>query len=592
MAGGRKQSWLSRILDRGASRDDEGGEYELVVIDGADEGARFALDQPQIQIGRAAPGSPRDAGILLSDRSVSAKQALVSCEGGRVTLQHLPSATNPTLVNGRRIKQKRIRSGDRIALGFAVLELRAVKRPSRGPVGAEAYVPSRVATDPVNLLGELVVSEGPDEFLGRRFALDRAKTRIGRERGCEIELDIGAISRTHASLVWEGDQLILVHESSVNPTDVNGRRIRDRRRVFHGDEIRLSERVTFQVELEADTAQPEAQPARGDARTDSEAATRLTTPPSAAEAPTFIDAQVPRSPAAAPPPPSAAGRDSEATRIDPIPDADPTESHAPSVQGRARDESAATRIEKVPAHDPAADAPTRIEEAPGPNLDDAEATRISEVQEPPADDAAATRISTPPARDYGDGAATRIFQPPAASDESDYSEGDRTRIADAPVVPDYGEGERTRIADAPVIPDSSPAPAARDADNERTMIRPSPFAEPKPEEPQKPEEPAEREAPKTRVIDLDVTLREMTPQEPAPDPRDDEKTMIRPVPAQPASGDERTVVHPVPTPASPTGGRDPEATVIRPVPNFEPEATKVIEPDEPDDDPDKSKDDS
>jgi len=368
---GRKRSWLSRVLDRGPD-DDEATEYELVVIDGADQGVRFRLDRPQVQLGRAAPGSSRDAGILLSDRSVSARQALLIREDGRWILQHLPSATNPTLVNGRKIKQKRVRPGDRIALGLAVLELKAIEKSPR--VGSRR---SRAVEADVS--AELVVTEGPDDLVGMRFPLDRECTSIGRDASCDVVLDIGAVSRSHASLVWEDGQLVLVHESDVNPTDVNGRRIHDRRRVFHGDEIRISERVGFQVVLETRNAgtpvpEPAAPASRAARRAGASAAeTHLTTPPRSRgsgrvhpEAPTAYEPVDPT--------PRAERRPEEPSRG--APDPEPEEERT--------------------VVSPPSERPTRYESVPEPD------------RPPAAAGAGATRIEQVPSRDSSDAAATRI----------------------------------------------------------------------------------------------------------------------------------------------------------------------------------------
>jgi len=307
----RRKGWLASIWSRGSGDDEAELEYDLVVLEGADAKATFPVDRPEIQIGRAAPGSKGSAGIQLTDRSVSSKHALLSRENGRITIQHLPSATNPTLVNGRRIKRKRIRDGDRIVLGLVVLELRARRIAPAASAPALDRVPqAQIATDPLNVMAEIVLREGIDELRGERFPLVRRRTSIGRDEDCDIVLEVSSISRNHAALVWEDDQLILIHESAVNPTHVNGMEIKDRQRVFHGDEIRISESVAFEVVLETgDAPTPKPHPVAPPVA--AEDATRLTSRPELPdEEPTRISNAVEPQP----------GPDAEATVFDPVPD--------------------------------------------------------------------------------------------------------------------------------------------------------------------------------------------------------------------------------------------------------------------------------
>jgi pSer/pThr/pTyr-binding forkhead associated (FHA) protein len=559
------------LLGRGGDPDPPGTVYELVVLEGADSGAVFTLDEARIQIGRRIPGEAPGSGIGLTDRSVSSRHALVSFDDGQITVEHLPSATNPTLVNGRRIKRKRVRDGDRIVLGLVVLELRA-RRPAGEVRAPDRKAPSEVSTDPVNVQGELVLRDGIDELRDARFPLIHRRTSIGRSEDCEISLDVSSISRVHAALVWEDDQLVLIHESAVNPTHVNGMEIRDRRRVFHGDEIRVAERVVFEVRLEAEApATPLPEPVRD------EEATRLTRaipvePPAASAGETRLDPQP--DPSASPPASDGAEAAEEATRIMEPASPDPGEATPAAVSDAARTVVQApepevyaggdeTRIAPVPAAGEYDEGEaTRIEDAPAAtDFSDGEATRIADA--PSAgdySDGEATRIAdAPSAGDYSEGEATRIANAPSAGD---YSEGEATRIADAPSAGDYSEGEATRIADAPSAGDYSEGEATRIApapdpagfrDGDATRIAPVPGAagdDATPRGDAAPEAAADT-GERTRVVDLDAVLGA---------PTDAEKTVIRPSPAA----------------ATPDGASDDDAraTVVRPMPD----ATRQNEP--------------
>ena len=527
----RRGGWLSSILG-GASADPPGTTYELRVLEGADSGAVFPLDQPQLQIGRRIPGEIA-GGIGLSDRSVSARHALVSCEDGQVTVEHLPSATNPTLVNGRRIKRKQVRDGDRIVLGLVVLELRA-KRPLAQPRGEARVAPSEIDTDPVNVHGELVLREGIDELAGGRFPLIRRRTSIGRDEDCDIVLDVTSVSRAHAALVWEGEQLVLIHESAVNPTHVNGMQVRDRRRLFHGDEIRISERVAFEVVLEApDQRAPAPKPRRAERAPQEEEATRFTTPPG----------QPPEAGPSSPSSPPPLDEREEPTQISmAVPPADDA--------ARPADDAAATIVEPMEE----AAAPTVMESPPeaAPTVIEAAPEAARTVVEA-APEAAPTVIEAPPDPDaFSEGNETRVAPAPGPVD---YSAGDATRVAPAPDVAAFQDAAATRIAPAPDLgagsdatmvaggpassPDPKPAP-----DSDATMVRPSPAASP----PVSPPVPPPSDAERTRVVDLDAVLG-ASARKRASEPPEEARTLIRPAPRAPARDDAAaTVIRPRPTP--------------------------------------------
>jgi pSer/pThr/pTyr-binding forkhead associated (FHA) protein len=314
-----------------------------VVVEGPERGAHFPLDQPDILLGRGEPSEHRPSDILLDDHSVSSRHAIFTVGARRLTLRHLPSATNPTLVNGRPIKSKQVKAGDQIAIGLVTMELRerqadpaALDAATAGTLTAGApsedrdaleqtriitsedagtptrtVDPTRVLEDPlpnvadaaenpptvvlstpeepiagsdrtvsatlvangridpdcVTGSGRLMLTRGIPGWAGRRFELAPRRTGIGRSEDCDIALPIAAISRHHAALVWEGSRLVLLHESTVNPTYVNGSVVENRKPLSHGDEIGLADGVTFYLILDptATARDSDTRPELGDA---------------------------------------------------------------------------------------------------------------------------------------------------------------------------------------------------------------------------------------------------------------------------------------------------------------------------------------
>lgn len=87
----------------------------LFVIQGRDQGQRFALDEPFVGIGRVGGNA-----IQLHDTEVSRKHAVLEEAGDEYVLRDLNSS-NGTFVNGKRTKQQRLQSGDQLQVGRTML---------------------------------------------------------------------------------------------------------------------------------------------------------------------------------------------------------------------------------------------------------------------------------------------------------------------------------------------------------------------------------------------------------------------------------------------------------------------------------------
>ncbi|HJZ89031.1 MAG TPA: FHA domain-containing protein [Polyangia bacterium] len=88
---------------------------KLVIIGGNDRGHEFALDRPQLTIGRGT-----DNDIILADIAVSRSHVVILMDGTRSTMRDLNSG-NGTLVNGQRVASCVLRDGDQIELGNTLL---------------------------------------------------------------------------------------------------------------------------------------------------------------------------------------------------------------------------------------------------------------------------------------------------------------------------------------------------------------------------------------------------------------------------------------------------------------------------------------
>jgi diguanylate cyclase (GGDEF)-like protein len=83
----------------------------LVVLHGPLLGKTFAVDQPQVTIGRSS-----DCDIQIEDDNVSRKHAQIGCQDGLVWLKDLGS-TNGSYVNSKRVSEIPLNDGDLVLIG-------------------------------------------------------------------------------------------------------------------------------------------------------------------------------------------------------------------------------------------------------------------------------------------------------------------------------------------------------------------------------------------------------------------------------------------------------------------------------------------
>ena len=107
--------------------------YALKFISGKYQGGEFPLKpEKQIVIGRSS-----ELDMVLVEDMVSRKHAKITCAGGKILIEDLGS-TNGTFVNGEKIKQSRLKEGDRILIGTSILKLVAQGAGTAGMDDAQA----------------------------------------------------------------------------------------------------------------------------------------------------------------------------------------------------------------------------------------------------------------------------------------------------------------------------------------------------------------------------------------------------------------------------------------------------------------------
>ena len=94
-------------------------------------------------------------------------------------------------------------------------------------------------------VAELVFVSG--SRTGQRIAVSTPRIVLGRHPACDIVLDISSVSRQHAALTIEGEDVYVEDLRSRNGTTVNGQRLAARHRLSDGDEIVICDQcIRFQ----------------------------------------------------------------------------------------------------------------------------------------------------------------------------------------------------------------------------------------------------------------------------------------------------------------------------------------------------------
>ena len=274
-------TWLTAWRNRGRGAS-ESPIIELLVVAGADAGNQFTLEGQEVLIGRGRTKSGDVSVIHLADGSISRQQAWIRRGASGASITHIPTASNPTIVNGAVIDSQALSVGDRIEMGHVVIDVRAREGTNLSGLteimtGAthdiESDAVARADNEPTILLGsaspgladeqteirpmqvsvgELTILSGGDPSSADRaqaFPIGLEKTSIGRGEDVDVRFSEPGVSRLHAEIVVERSRLVLHAKSKTNPTLVNGFPVLDQVEIHDGDEIQLADRIVLAVRL-------------------------------------------------------------------------------------------------------------------------------------------------------------------------------------------------------------------------------------------------------------------------------------------------------------------------------------------------------
>jgi pSer/pThr/pTyr-binding forkhead associated (FHA) protein len=210
----------------------------LRLVLGRNEGKEWLVDAPQTFIGR----SERAHVPLFGDANIMPMHATIVRQSGRYILYDGGSPMG-TGLNGQRIGQAELASGDMINIGGFNLQFLMRSGQARRVAAAERYVPQPVGAPPGTVPSQialgavaptpapvpvpvrvptLVAMTGP--LAGQRFEIVAA-IEVGRESGAiPLGFDQGA-SRRHALLTPGPAGVVVSDLNSTNGTLVNGKKV-------------------------------------------------------------------------------------------------------------------------------------------------------------------------------------------------------------------------------------------------------------------------------------------------------------------------------------------------------------------------------
>lgn len=227
--------------------------YKLVISDDEGKTTTVPLVRDEITIGRKEGNT-----IRLTDRNVSRRHAKLQKQNGGYVLQDLGSY-NGTVINGTRLSDQRaLKMGDQIVIGDYKLniveESAAQVAPAAAPAASAASVvetyeapaqsgghhpqatmpaiptalgvPPPVTTPvPEHLKRLQLVFLAPAGTPGP-FTITKLPILLGRSEIADVSLPFSSISREHAKITLENDQLVIEDLGSSNGVVINGERVK------------------------------------------------------------------------------------------------------------------------------------------------------------------------------------------------------------------------------------------------------------------------------------------------------------------------------------------------------------------------------
>ncbi len=191
---------------------------ELIFTNGPLTGVRFAIESDNISIGRL-----NECDIELNQPNISRRHAFIKRAGEKLQIIDNNSG-NGVYVNGKRVKNASLKSGDEIRIGANTLRVDVNAAKLTGQEIEVAQVKSAAKATRVQKLTRFIVSDSISATQPTREFSSENLT-IGRGEKCRLILDDPEASRLHATIQHRDGSFTIKDAGSANGTLVNGTRI-------------------------------------------------------------------------------------------------------------------------------------------------------------------------------------------------------------------------------------------------------------------------------------------------------------------------------------------------------------------------------
>lgn len=133
----------------------------LLVTHGLEEGRRYTLDKAVARMGRDASNA-----IRIPDTELSRQHAEIRLENGEYSIVDLVSS-NGTFVNGQRVTEAKLASGDRIQVGKTVLLFGTGTTVTRADLAKKITLITQVASEHPSAIVKSISQAAGSQFLSR-----------------------------------------------------------------------------------------------------------------------------------------------------------------------------------------------------------------------------------------------------------------------------------------------------------------------------------------------------------------------------------------------------------------------------------------
>ena len=223
----------------------------LLIKSGPQAGTSVPITQAQTSIGRSS-----DADIVLDDEQVSRMHANITYADGQFTMVDAGSSGG-TIVDGVAGETIVLKPGSELKLGNTEMVFMQGQStivgsppgaPTQAPGAAEPGATIIAAPEPDLLMKWLAITDGPGK--GMTVQLKAGRTTIGREQTNDIQISDASVSREHAAILSDGDELKIVDLGSTAGTTVAGQPVSGGK-VGPGDVISIGQNKMSLVPVDA-----------------------------------------------------------------------------------------------------------------------------------------------------------------------------------------------------------------------------------------------------------------------------------------------------------------------------------------------------